>query len=371
MSNGSRSSGTKIIANVYLLPGGGTVSGGNQTLTGESTNWSFASPRPKPNPLADTVGVINRTYFNTGTYASASRRGTVGFVYNSFPGVLTNQSSENELLSRRLRAAAKLGQGPLNLGIAAAESVQTANMIRNRLNSIAAAALALRRGNLQRLQEILRHELSRAQKAKLNTIKDGSRRLADGWLEVTLGWRPLLSDIHGGLEAYRNGLTSRGARVRGVSGSQGSEYTGRGGRRSLNGDGLLTNYDSVPLASRASYRGRVVNPGLRTLQEYGLINPLAVLWEKLPYSFVVDWVFPLGDLFHTLTSGAGLSDVRGSQIFERRSTIRQNGVLSNSTQRVERQVISLSPFQLPNYNVDPSVYQIVTASALVRQRFRR
>lgn len=369
MSNGSKSSGTVVIQNTYLLPGGGTVSGGTQTKTREVTSWSFATRALKPNPLDDTAGVITRSYQNTGRYGSSTRRGTPDFVFSAFPAVVKNETSENELNSRRLRAGAKLGAGPLNLGVAAAESVQTANMIVNRLNSLAVAARALRNGNLSRFQEALRHELSRANKAKLNSIKDGSQRLASGWLEATLGWRPFINDIYGGMEAYRNGLTTRGAKIRASSGSNGVGYNSGSGRRSLNGDGAI-NYVGVPLASRAVYRGVVLNPGLRTLQEYGLINPLGILYEKLPLSFVIDWVFPLGDLFRTMTAGAGLGSIRGSQIFERRSTAVQAGVNVTSTQRIERQPISLSPFVLPNYNVDLSVSQIVTASALLRQRLR-
>jgi hypothetical protein len=43
----------------------------------------------------------------------------------------------------------------------------------------------------------------------------------------------------------------------------------------------------------------------------GLTNPLAVVWEKVPYSFVVDWFIPISDYLSTLDATQGLVFMKG------------------------------------------------------------
>jgi len=51
---------------------------------------------------------------------------------------------------------------------------------------------------------------------------------------------------------------------------------------------------------------KVDNPALRTLSQFGLINPLEILWEIAPWSFVVDWFIPVGDWISNKTADCGL-----------------------------------------------------------------
>lgn len=53
-------------------------------------------------------------------------------------------------------------------------------------------------------------------------------------------------------------------------------------------------------------------PGTRALNQLGLINPMSLIWELVPYSFVVDWVLPVGPVLQALTAPAGLDFVDGS-----------------------------------------------------------
>lgn len=57
----------------------------------------------------------------------------------------------------------------------------------------------------------------------------------------------------------------------------------------------------------------VDNPASRTLSEFGLINPLEILWEVTPWSFVVDWFFPVGDWLSNKTADCGLSFKTGTR----------------------------------------------------------
>lgn len=44
-----------------------------------------------------------------------------------------------------------------------------------------------------------------------------------------------------------------------------------------------------------------------TLSASGLTNPAAIAWEMMPFSFIVDWVLPLGDYFNNLDATLGLT----------------------------------------------------------------
>jgi len=50
----------------------------------------------------------------------------------------------------------------------------------------------------------------------------------------------------------------------------------------------------------------------RTLNQLGLLNPASLAWELVPFSFVIDWVLPIGPVLQALTAPAGLDFVDGS-----------------------------------------------------------
>jgi hypothetical protein len=43
----------------------------------------------------------------------------------------------------------------------------------------------------------------------------------------------------------------------------------------------------------------------------GLINPSTVVWELIPFSFVVDWFLPIGNFLHGLSALTGTSTQQG------------------------------------------------------------
>lgn len=54
------------------------------------------------------------------------------------------------------------------------------------------------------------------------------------------------------------------------------------------------------------------NPALAELQKLGLVNPALLAWNRLPYSFVVDWVFPVSDYLQAWTAALGYRFLGGS-----------------------------------------------------------
>lgn len=56
----------------------------------------------------------------------------------------------------------------------------------------------------------------------------------------------------------------------------------------------------------------VSNPLLAELDKLGLTNPLALGWELIPFSFVIDWLLPIGGMLTALTATMGLTFKGGS-----------------------------------------------------------
>lgn len=52
--------------------------------------------------------------------------------------------------------------------------------------------------------------------------------------------------------------------------------------------------------------------GLRTLNQLGLMNPLALAWELVTFSFVIDWFLPIGPVLNAMSAPTGLLFVDGS-----------------------------------------------------------
>lgn len=57
---------------------------------------------------------------------------------------------------------------------------------------------------------------------------------------------------------------------------------------------------------RIKFHYRVDNEILRTLSQLSLTNPLEVAWELVPFSFVVDWMLPIGDYLSNMSALHGI-----------------------------------------------------------------
>lgn len=120
--------------------------------------------------------------------------------------------------------------------------------------------------------------------------------LSNSWLELNFGWAPLYKDIHDSIE-----ILQRDFPVAPVRGSA----TGR----SLSFPvyrGTASRIESVRIAGTL----RVTNPQLFLANQLGLINPVAVAWDAVPFSFVVDWFIPVGKFLNSLTNEVGCEIVQ-------------------------------------------------------------
>lgn len=68
----------------------------------------------------------------------------------------------------------------------------------------------------------------------------------------------------------------------------------------------LVEEDHYDLLCRMGMDCVVRNPNLHLASQLGLTNPASVAYELVPYSFVLDWVLPLGPFLSSLTDFSGL-----------------------------------------------------------------
>lgn len=189
-----------------------------------------------------------------------------------------------------VKAMAKLNHRDLDLGTAWKERSKTADLIRGVATTAA---------------EALRDIKRRDGRGLLNTLgldHDGARGrgVVDAYLAYQYGMKPLLNDVKGATQALAR-LPPDRWRVE-VTGASARDYFGSG----------IANATSYPVffsrESRQSCRAKisaVQNPINREqdLQwALGLDNPLGTAWEITPFSFVADWMIPIGDWLEALNA---------------------------------------------------------------------
>lgn len=279
-----------------------------------------------------------------------------------------------------LRAYSRLNDSKLNLAITLAEFRSTWSMISDRAIRIYRFAKALKRG---RLKEAARH-VGLSPKGFKNYASDAS----SAYLEFQFGWMQLLSDVQNGiseLERYEHGplprLTGRAVIKHPRSASDvvyDNAYTWKPGfkiERSSEG------YDLSLV--RLDYE--IGDWNAVTLNRLGLINPLEVAWDLVPYSFVFDWFIPVGSWISSFTADAGLRFLGGSRTdytyrlstnkiypYSQQSDITCEGSCSDHVEEykyMKRTTFGSPPIVfLPPSNLSGSLGQALTAVALVVQR---
>lgn len=123
----------------------------------------------------------------------------------------------------------------------------------------------------------------------------------------------------------------------------------------------------------------------------GIINPLAVAWEVIPYSFVVDWFLPVGNFLNSLDFDTGLEFSRGWLSFhgqglvdlkavsgsyvadDHNLTMNWQGGGVNYTSRGYRRTVlrSFPAIVYPSFKNPISLLHANNALALLRQVFGR
>jgi len=72
----------------------------------------------------------------------------------------------------------------------------------------------------------------------------------------------------------------------------------------------LTFTSSYEWSGKARARYTISDPALKQLAQIGITNPINLAWELIPYSFVIDWLIPVGKFLESLDALVGVSNLK-------------------------------------------------------------
>lgn len=363
---------TKILRDSTVIIQNGTrnVNTGNTTITGTRSRRQVSTcvatfSRPKPPCLRQTTLGTNDSLASQTSYTHALnpntvRFGTADYVYAFVTTTKTEVEDSNGDIELA-RARHKISGKDANFGETLVELGETIGLINKRIGTAYKLFSAIRDGKWAKAASMSGLD------SVSNKVKNlpPSKRLANGYLEFQFGWMPLMNDIHNVIEAYGKGLLTKGDKIRGQSG----RATKRGE------DGFMP---TGKLQGSATASGIVKNEVLANLNNLGLANPALMAWNKLPFSFVVDWFLPITPILGSLTAGAGLNCYSDSKTSRYLNTIRLVGtginVIHNqvytSTRAAQQNSIDASNL-LRGRSLNFGLGKTITSVALLRSLQRK
>lgn len=221
------------------------------------------------------------------------------------PGLAVNALALTNLRNRGLmECKQKCLQSKMDLAESLVDLDKSVIMVARTASSVLKAWRAVRAG---RPLDAVKH-------LGVNPHQSYAKSAAELWLQLQYGWMPLLNDIFNGVNEVNRLLTKP---------ESPAHFTAT--RRV--GTGLATYKDPGiwnPLANgqaitsmraeaqvEVKYRVRVRDSNLFYLSSLGLTNPLYIAWVAVPFSFVVDWLLPVGDWLNGMSAPLGLDFVDG------------------------------------------------------------
>lgn len=356
-------------------------------------NYEYMRPngdlRTESRPASQSIPYVNgrracANWFHNGSkwvkgggsvrFGSAAPGGTQA-VYSgcideaSFPTApLPSQNMRNRSLAECL---VNLKQQDFHVGVFLAEARQTIDMFKSTANLIRKS-----------VEEYKRREFHNWLIAKVWQGRVSRRdwcKIPSSYLQMQYGWTPLLSDLFGAIHHLKKKERPPSVIVTKTVGDEEHLYQDRtcvGGlttRAHFITEQRCTTFLSYGLKS----------PVLAELSSLGLINPAEIIWEKVPYSFVVDWVVPVGTWLSSLTAPVGFEYLGGGQSLKAtmkcesvRFLAKAANVLSYSIPQVTGKAESFArncygsqPFPGLYVKNPLSASHIASASALLLQAF--
>lgn len=253
----------------------------------------------------------------------------------------------------------------LNLGVSLAELGQTRALIGSLLNGLRKPVVVL--------ASAFNRYAKKTGKPKSWIAKNVALRDIPGaWLAFHFGVEPLVNDLYSAFDAY----LLKNPDMFYSSSSKGKWNVAVGPKPSTY-DYYDTRYEFDAVA-RLAGSVRFKESNMASLANVGLINPLSIAWELIPYSFVVDWFYPVGRLIDSMTDlyHVEVTDCYQSWLLKCKSKYRYadgiyaNQWRNNQAMRFERKLVApkfyAPPFRVPG---QWSKARLATAASLVLNAF--
>lgn len=274
----------------------------------------------------------------------------------------------------------KIKNQDFNLANFLGERTQTVDMIKENFNRIRKAYSSLKKGNISAAAKELGVVSVNTKKFNSRYLKNQSRAISNGWLELQYGWLPLLSDIYGAVKFLKQDFQKD--RLLRVSAEE--KFTNSDVRRSIETDRTTTTTNKYEINVKTCIYYRQNSATLSTLSSLGITNPLSLAWELTKYSFVVDWAVSVSNFLSTLDAGFGYSfyagcktkGVRSSSIKETSfngQTIgaqKKEGLYTETDENFQLNrdpLITFPILTLPAFRDPTSILHALNSIALLRQ----
>lgn len=281
-----------------------TLPGGSKFLKSTSySTWSASIPDSIGAYTGDLWRPISSTHHDNRRCEDEGR--DIGILINSPVfrfGASINQDARNEAVTKALN---KIADQKVNLGENLATLGQTMRLFTDKASLLLDALKYARR--VKSWDKLLSKSARDLYRAGPLTVT------AQQYLAYIYGLKPLVSDVY----TLSQLLKAAGVKTLLLSG-EGSAFRSAGIRTT--GNWNFYSYSKIRLLSGA-YSTKVkckiwarINPdyaGTRALNQLGLLNPLGLAWDLVPYSFVVDWFLPVGPVLYAMSAPAGLIFVDG------------------------------------------------------------
>lgn len=211
---------------------------------------------------------------------------------------LTVAVSSNIVNRSHTQALNKIKNQHIDLGVALGEGKRTLTLLASLVSRLARSLSHAKKGNWH----------SAFQALGLSFNKAWKKDLANLWLEYQYGLKPLVSDIYGAQEQLLEGFKQKGMLF-----SASSEA-----KEALSPLEFWTTTPSTiegPAFQlcKTVFWQEISRPWLYALSQLGLVNPASFAWELMRFSFVIDWLIPIGAFLSAFTASVGCDFVAGYQ----------------------------------------------------------
>lgn len=331
-------------------------------LSATSNRGNFVDPLPQ-GITRSQLSLMEGTYragFTTSSNYSLIE-GLLG--YNSDPGG-QSLSFSSEVYNRALEKLYTELRGEVDLSVDLLQAGQVRSMMSQGVSALAHLGRTVRR---------MRREPTRV--------------AAELWLTYVYGVKPLMGSIYGTLETFKNGARKGLIRVQ----TRAREGSSRTVSWNNVGDANLPARTTETTSKRCLIQCDfgIKDSTLNNLASLSSLNPVSIIWETIPYSFVIDWFADIGGYVRNLESAflysasfkrgfategyliEGTTTTNGSyQASGLDRFINARGSYRLSGKR--RAVFSSSPLpRLPRFHVDLGASRLLSAASLLRVQLGR
>lgn len=288
----------------------------------------------------------------TGTASSC------GFV----PLILFTGLTSGEELEMFTRLVSKVRGTTFSTSLLLAEARESISMVNSSAKTLALAVTQAKRGKLRASWNTLTNGLGFPPKGSARQFVDG---VSSGWLAYQYGWKPLVSDM----AAAANHIVSTPIRAKDFVITTARVKPGS----LMGGPGFTPNgYAESVYRFACHVRQTNFSSSMPTMWDVS-----RVAWEKLPYSFVLDWFLPLGTYLEARAYQERIDGTYVRTLYHKgRATLGQSIYYTTNmsagyyTVNMQRIVGSYSP-PLPTLKLDLKPAQVLSGLSLLWQAVRR